>query len=123
MVELPVIAAQRREASADMAEFLRLVSDPTRRRIFLTLMAGEICNCELADQLGLPQNLISHHLRQFRNAGLVQGRRDAVDQRWIYYRVDAEKLAQIHQELNGLFDPASIGDRTAECGPSSRSQL
>jgi DNA-binding transcriptional ArsR family regulator len=122
VVELPVLRIPSRETSAHAAEFLRLVSDATRRRIFLALMEGEICNCELADQLGLPQNLISHHLRQFRNAGLVHGRRDPMDQRWIYYRVEAEQLARIHAELAALFDPATIGDRTAECGPASRSQ-
>jgi DNA-binding transcriptional ArsR family regulator len=122
MVELPVLNARRAEASEQAAEFLRLVSDPTRRRIFLALMGGEICNCELVEQLGFPQNLISHHLRQFRNAGLVQGRRDPLDQRWIYYRVDADRLAQIHRELTALFDPAALGERTAECGPSGGPQ-
>ena len=117
MVELPVLAPSQREASALTADFLRLISDPTRRQIFLALMDGEICNCELVDKLGLPQNLISHHLRQFRKAGLVHGRRDPRDQRWIYFRVDAVLLGQIHTELTGLFDPATLGQRTADCPP------
>jgi DNA-binding transcriptional ArsR family regulator len=117
MVELPVLSHPRRDASAVTADFLRLISDPTRRRIFLALMDGEICNCELVDKLGLPQNLISHHLRQFRTAGLVHGRRDPQDQRWIYFRVDAVLLGQIHRELAGLFDPSSLGQRTADCPP------
>ena len=80
-----------------------------------------MCSSDL-DRLGLPQNLISHHLRQFRTLGLVQGRRDPVDQRWIYYRVDAALLTQIHDELRSLFDPSSLGERSAECGPSALSQ-
>ena len=119
MVELPVLSAPGREMSARSAEFIRLITDPTRRRIFLLLMEGEICNCELADRLGLSQNLISHHIRQFRNAGLVQGRRDPRDQRWIYFRVDAELLGEIHRELGSLFDPSTIGQRTTDCEPPS----
>ncbi len=117
MVDLHVLTVPARDVSEVVAEFLRLVNDATRRRIFLLLMEGEICNCELSDRLALPQNLISHHIRQFRNAGLVQSRRDPQDQRWIYFRVDTILLAQIHEELSAVFDPASVGDRAAECGP------
>ena len=100
--------------------FLRLVADPTRRRIFFRLMAGELCNCEMVDALGLPQNLISHHLRQLRQAGLVRTRRDPEDARWVYYRVDPEALAAVQAELAAAFAPERLGDRRPVCGPAAR---
>ncbi len=108
------------DVSAGTAAFLRLVADPTRRRIFLRLMAGELCNCEMVDVLDLPQNLISHHLRQLREAGLVSARRDADDQRWIYYRVNPDALASAHAELAAVFTPQRLGNREPVCGPAAR---
>jgi DNA-binding transcriptional ArsR family regulator len=121
MVEDPSATAP--EAADDLsplaADFLRLLADPTRRRIFRQLMPGETCNCELVDLLGLPQNLISHHLRQLRQAGFVRARRDADDQRWIYYAVVPEALAAARRELDRAFAPEAVGQRAPQCGPAA----
>jgi DNA-binding transcriptional ArsR family regulator len=109
------------DVSPAAGAFLRLVADPTRRRIFFRLMAGELCNCELVDALGLPQNLISHHLRQLRRAGLVRTRRDPEDARWVYYRVDPTALAAVQTEVAAAFAPDRLGDRKPVCGPAARS--
>jgi ArsR family transcriptional regulator len=119
MIELPVLSQPRVDLTDAAADFLRLLADPTRRRIFLLLMDGEVCNCEMAGQLGLAQNLISHHLRQLRQAGLVRARRDARDQRWIHYTIDQDMLGRVHQEIGAFFDPARLGERVPDCGPAS----
>src|SRR3954452_21818120 len=123
MIELPLVdlssTAGTPELSEAGAEFLRLMADPTRRRIFLHLMAGEVCNCELVGQLGLAQNLISHHLRQLRQAGLIHARPDRRDPRGIYYTDDRDVLAERHRELSDLFDPACLGQRAPDCGPAA----
>ena len=116
MIDLPVMNRPP-VVSERLATFLRLMADPTRRRIFLQLMQGEICNCEMVERLSLAQNLISHHLRQLRDLGLVVARRDPQDQRWIYYSIDREALADVHGELTQLFDPAAMGNRAPDCGP------
>ena len=108
---------QTGDVSEQLATFLKLLADPTRRRIFLLLMRGETCNCELTGLLGLPQNLISHHLRALREAGLVRSRRDAQDARWIYYWVDPDALAGVCGELQGVFSPAALHQREPRCGP------
>jgi DNA-binding transcriptional ArsR family regulator len=60
-----------------LAERARALADPTR----LTLAAAlgdtdELCVCDLAWVAERPENLVSHHLRALRNAGLVTSRRD-----------------------------------------------
>ena len=123
MIELPVVApppAARldvTDVSQGAARLLRLLADPTRRRLFAALTAGETCNCELADGLGLAQNLVSHHIRQLREAGFVRERRDERDARWIYYRLDAEALAEAWRSIGALIDPARHGERTPDCPP------
>jgi DNA-binding transcriptional ArsR family regulator len=118
VVDIPVLDAAPADVSVEAAAFLKLMADPTRRRIFLVLMQGETCNCEMVGLLGLPQNLISHHLRQLRQAGLISARRDAGDRRWIFYAVEQATLRRVHQELGLLFSPEQVGERAPDCGPA-----
>jgi ArsR family transcriptional regulator len=120
MIEISVLEQAPEDVSALVASFLKLMADPSRRRIFLLLMMGETCNCEMVALLGMPQNLISHHLRQLRQVGLIRARRDAVDRRWIYYSVDQEALSKVHQEVGLLFDPARSSERVPRCGPAAQ---
>jgi ArsR family transcriptional regulator len=102
-----------------VADRLKVLADPTRLRVFSLLMEGTFCNCELGDELGIAPNLISHHLSVLRRAGLVETRRDPLDSRWIYYSVNRKSLAALASELQFVFDPARIGGRVPQCGPSA----
>ena len=60
-------------AAADAA---RGLGDATRLSIAAALAAGgELCVCDMAWVVGLSQGLVSHHLRQLKNASLVSSRR------------------------------------------------
>ena len=96
---------------------LRVLADSTRLRIFRMLREGEACVCEIAAELSLAENLVSHHLRALREVGLVHDRRDPTDARWVYYHLSTPALGQIRAELGALFDPYTVGVRTPTCGP------
>ncbi|MCH9669760.1 MAG: metalloregulator ArsR/SmtB family transcription factor [Actinomycetia bacterium] len=54
----------------------RGLGDATRLSIAAALAAGdELCVCDMAWVVGLSQGLVSHHLRQLKNASLVSSRR------------------------------------------------
>lgn len=97
----------------------KALSDPNRLRIFAELMAGDTCNCELKDNLGLAPNLLSHHLKVLEKAGLVDSRRDVMDGRWIYYAVHRETITHWHEWLSTFFDPNRIQERPL-CGPEGQ---
>jgi DNA-binding transcriptional ArsR family regulator len=97
------------------AAFLRLVADPTRRRILLLLMRGETCNCEVAAALDLPENLVSHHVRKLREAGLVEEHPDPVDARWVHFTVNATALTAAWRALTTAFAPDRLGSRQPAC--------
>jgi DNA-binding transcriptional ArsR family regulator len=97
----------------------KALADPNRLRIFAALRRGPSCNCWLASELGLPANLVSHHLKALRVAGLVQDRRDAADGRWIYYQADVTALTTLHPWLVDFFDPAQVGLEPHFCGPEA----
>lgn len=101
----------------ELTAVLKALADPNRLRVFKALMRGASCNGWLAEELELPANLLSHHLRVLRDTGLVQDRRDAVDGRWIYYQVDLSALETIHQWLGEFFDPAAVQLQPRMCGP------
>src|SRR4051794_13597584 len=81
-LDLPRAEAVRRDlpsegARALAAERARALSDPTRLAVALALAeAGELCGCDLSWILGRAQNLVSHHLKALRAAGLVDSRRE-----------------------------------------------
>ena len=105
------------EKLAEAAALLKALADPNRLRILDALMQGDSCNCELNDRLGLPPNLLSHHLRVLREAGLIASRRDTVDGRWIYYAVDRDSVTGWRTWLAGFLDPDRIQVRSSLCGP------
>jgi ArsR family transcriptional regulator, lead/cadmium/zinc/bismuth-responsive transcriptional repressor len=59
------------------AERARALADPTRLMVAAALAeAGELCVCDLAWVAERSQNLVSHHVRVLRAAGLVRSRRE-----------------------------------------------
>ena len=94
----------------------KALADPNRLRIFAELMAGDTCNCELKEKLGLASNLLSHHLKALENVSLVASRRDAVDGRWVYYSANREAVAHWQQWLGTFLDPMRNHTRPL-CGP------
>src|SRR4051794_41335014 len=75
--------------------FLRLAGHPLRWRLLRELAhsdrrVGELC--ELADRR---QSLVSYHLRQLRDGGLVTMRRSAADGRDTYYVLDLARCGEL----------------------------
>src|SRR4051812_49986775 len=123
---------------ASPPRFLRLAGHPLRWRLLSELArsdlrVGELC--ELADRR---QSLVSYHLRQLRDGGLVTVRRSSADGRDAYYSLDLARCRELltgaggalHPGLAVAPPPASGQRRTAATarvlflctGNSSRSQ-
>jgi len=68
-------------------KIFKALSDETRLRIYLLLLQGELCVCELVNILNMEQSRISHSVRILKEAGLVVNRREG---KWIIYAVNPE---------------------------------
>ena len=66
------------------------LSDPNRRAILGVVRGGHRAVGEIAGELGLSQQIVSHHLKVLRSAGLVTGSRSGTRH---LYAVRAEGLA------------------------------
>jgi ArsR family transcriptional regulator, arsenate/arsenite/antimonite-responsive transcriptional repressor len=104
--DLPALAGQ-----------LKVLAEPKRLQILHMLMEGVQCNCELGDALGMASNLISHHLRVLREAGLVDMERDPDDGRWVYYSINHGALVELNRIFGVFFDPERLKPRRRTCGP------
>ena len=113
------IVPQDEAALAEITTVLKALGESNRLRIFAELMKGDTCNAELNEALGLPTNLLSHHLRVLSEAGLVTSRRDRIDGRWIYYSVDREAAARWQEWFGTLLDPSRVRERVV-CGPEGQ---
>lgn len=98
-------AAPESTALDQAAESLKFLGDRNRLRIVSALAVAETCVCDLIDELGLPQPLVSYHLRKLREAGLVRARRDA---RWVYYSLDPDAWSRLTDPLANLFSFAPL---------------
>jgi ArsR family transcriptional regulator len=105
-----------------LADNLKVLADPTRLAILDLLIQGLQCNCYLGDRLGLPMNLISHHLKVLREAGLVDVERDPLDARWVYYSVKQERMVELRERVSAFLDPQRIQPRLSTCGPQYADQ-
>src|ERR1700727_1339163 len=73
-------------AALAIALRLKALADPIRVKLVSLLFssdAGEVCNRDLAQAVGLGQSTVSHPLSQLRRAGLVESKRRGMN---VYHR-------------------------------------
>jgi DNA-binding transcriptional ArsR family regulator len=64
-------------AAGALAAGAKALGDPTRLTMAVALRdGGELCVCDLSWVVERAENLVSHHVRALRTAGLVRSRRD-----------------------------------------------
>ncbi len=80
-------------------EFLKIISEENRLKIFCILRDGEKCVCEIWQFLNLPQNLASHHLKVLKDFGLISSKKEGLK---VFYKLNQKTLAR-HTELLNKF--------------------
>jgi protein-tyrosine-phosphatase len=78
------------ELNSDLARRAAIhaaLADPSRLQITDTLLAGDASPSELAALLGMPSNLLAHHLHVLEQAGVITRRRSEGDRRRTYLQL------------------------------------
>ena len=75
--------------------FLKLAAHPVRWQLLGALAHSDRRVGELCELSKRPQSLVSYHLRQLRDDGVVSARRSAADGRDSYYLLDLERCGEL----------------------------
>ncbi len=75
-----------------LARTYKVLGDPTRLKILMALLGGEMCVCDLSAFLGLSESAVSHQLRRLKDMALVRNRRDG---QVLYYTLDDAHISDL----------------------------
>lgn len=87
-------------------DFIKLLAHDLRWAMLTALATSDYQVNELVNLVGQPMNLVSYHLKQLREDGLVSTRRSESDGRDIYYSLDLEELRARFQTVGLALHPA-----------------
>jgi ArsR family transcriptional regulator, arsenate/arsenite/antimonite-responsive transcriptional repressor / arsenate reductase (thioredoxin) len=99
-----VIAAAHGEISPP--RFLRLAAHPLRWRLLSELAHTDRRVGELCELAGQRQSLVSYHLRQLRDGGVVSVRRSTADGRDSYYMLELTRCGELLASAGVALHPA-----------------
>jgi DNA-binding transcriptional ArsR family regulator len=86
--------------------FLRLAGHPLRWRLLSELARSDRRVGELCALASRRQSLVSYHLRQLRDGGLVSMRRSTADGRDTYYALDLARCSELLSSAGASLHPA-----------------
>ena len=85
--------------------FLRIISDENRLKIICLLNRGPRCVCEIWEDLKIPQNLASHHLKVLRNFKLLTSKKIGLK---VIYKLNNRELSKYQKLLSHFLNPNHI---------------
>jgi protein-tyrosine-phosphatase/DNA-binding transcriptional ArsR family regulator len=108
----------------DPPGFVGLVAHPVRWRLLEALVESDRAVRELTQLVDEPQNLVSYHLRQLRDGGLVSARRSSHDARDSYYAIDLGRCQEELRAVGGALHPGLwlVPVQPAAIAPEARRQ-
>jgi ArsR family transcriptional regulator, arsenate/arsenite/antimonite-responsive transcriptional repressor len=109
------LAGMSNPALSDLAatvQRMKALGDEKRLRILLQLAGGERCVCDLMEDLGAAQSLLSFHLKTLKDAGLVTDRREG---RWVHYSLSVDGIAELEEFLRPLREAAATRSGSTSC--------
>lgn len=82
-------------ALRERAQVHAALGEPARLAIVDRLLLGDVSPTEVGRELGLPSNLLAHHLKLLEQAGLIERSRSEGDHRRTYLRLRPRPLADL----------------------------
>ena len=100
------IAAKEQEV---MARIAKAMAYPTRIEILLFLASRESCFFgDVHDELPIAKSTVSQHLKELKDAGLIQGEIESPKVRYCIHKENWETARKLFAELFDQFDGSAI---------------
>jgi ArsR family transcriptional regulator len=84
--------ATMKQSYSEYAALFKAFSDETRLKIIDMLSCGEMCACDILEQLSLSQSTLSYHMKILSECGIVNAVRDGAWMRYTVSKVRAEEV-------------------------------
>ena len=117
------VFATAEHGEASPPPFLRLAGNPLRWRLLSELARSDRRVGELCALAGRRQSLVSYHLRQLREGGLVSMRRSAADGRDSYYVLDLPRCGELLANAGVALHPGLAGQPRPGAGSRQEAVL
>ncbi|MDW7658943.1 MAG: metalloregulator ArsR/SmtB family transcription factor [Bacillota bacterium] len=78
---------------------LKAIGEPIRLQILDILSNGEMCACDILQNLSISQPTLSHHMKALTASGWVNARKKAT---WMYYSVNRDTVQKMYQYMIDL---------------------
>ena len=96
-----------------LVAFAKAISHPARIAILNVLAKNNECICgQIVELLPLAQSTVSQHLKELKNAGLIQG---TIDGPRSCYCINWKAFEKFNAEFNSLFDTLKTKNEKACC--------
>src|ERR1700716_1731183 len=92
----------------DLASMAKAIAHPARIAILQHLIKKNACVCgDLVEELGLAQATTSQHLKELKNAGIIQGTIEGVS---VCYCIDPKVWKQYKELFNSFFKEVTLAN-------------
>mgnify|MGYP006269546889 CR=1 FL=1 len=92
----------------DLAQIAKVFAHPARIAIIQHLLKTNACiNSDLVQELGLAQATVSQHLRELKNAGIIQG---TIEGTSMSYCLNPVRWAEVRGTFNTFFNQLPTPD-------------
>lgn len=84
-----------------LATMLKAIAHPARIAILQHIISANACICgQLVEELGLAQPTISQHLKELKNAGIIQG---TIEGNTVCYCIEPKAWQLLQENLSDFF--------------------
>lgn len=85
----------------ELAQFAKVFSHPARLMILKYLAEKKVCiSGDITDEVPLSRTTVSQHLKELKNAGLIQG---TIDGLTVNYCLNPEAISELKDSMNKFF--------------------
>ena len=85
---------------SEMAKVFKALGDENRLRIVNRICCnGEVCACNLLEDLDVTQPTLSHHMKLLRECGLIKARKEG---RWMHYSLNMTMFTELEKTLGSF---------------------
>lgn len=84
---------------SEYVPLFKVFADETRLKIIDMLSSGELCACNLLQELHITQPTLSYHMKMLTGCELVRARKDGI---WMKYQLNEEKVMAYKRFIDEL---------------------